>query len=140
LTAVRIPSSNDGLVAQATTTFDLANMIAHILNGTLVDASSSGQMLAILATTAAAGADPSFMDFTRRPTFPARSFTVTHTKIGVGPLKTGATVASEGSIVEHAETGRQFVVVWQNSLNDLNSLFAVGSVVERTIEHFLFGA
>jgi hypothetical protein len=134
---VRIPSVNDGAAAQATTCFDMANLYAHIFQQTLVDADSSNDMLAILATTAAVGNDPSFMDFTRRSGLPPRNFSVTHTKIGLGPLKTGQMVASEGTILEHLGTGRKFLTAWQNSFNDDSSLIAVGYVVERTIELFL---
>jgi hypothetical protein len=141
---VRIPSVNDGPIAQGTTCFDLANLYAHLFQGTLVPVQGSaaspfsGEMLAVLAVTADVGADPSFMDFTRRPGLPPRTFGVTHTKIGLGPLKTGQNVCSEGTIVEHIDTGRKFLVVWQNSLNDDRSLIAIGTIVERTIELFLF--
>ena len=96
-------------------------------------------MLAMLRTSASDGPDPSWMDFTRQVNFPFRSFGVTATKVGIGPLKTEQMVASEATIVEHGDTGRRFVVVWQNSFNDKPSLFAMGEVIERTIEHFLFG-
>ncbi|MFI6600187.1 serine hydrolase [Nonomuraea sp. NPDC050536] len=136
LTAVRIPSANDGQVAQATTCFDMANLYAHIFSGTLVDQASSNDMLAILATSATVGDDPSYMDFTRRALTP-RSFTVTHTKIGLGPLKTGQMVTSDGSIVEHGDSGRRFVVVWQNNFQDKDSLESIGFIVERTIQQVI---
>ena len=139
LTPVRIPSANDGPVAQATTTFDLANLVAHVLNGTLVNQVSSDQMLTMLGFSASEGPDPSWMDFTRRAGFPVRGFGVTATKVGIGPLKTGRSVASEATVVEHGDTGRRFVVVWQNSFDDHASLFAMGQVIERTIDLFLFG-
>ena len=137
LTPINIPSINDGLVAQATTCFDMANLFAHIFQKTLVDTDSSQEMLNILFTTAAVGNDESFMDSTRRRGLPHRNFSVTHSKIGLGPLKTGRMVASEGAIVEHIETRRKFLVVWQNSFNDDSSIIAMGFVVDRTIELFL---
>jgi hypothetical protein len=135
--AVRIPSVNDGDSAQATTCFDMANLYAHIFQQTLVDADSSNTMLAMLATSAAVGDDPSFLDYSRRSGLPPRNFAVTHTKIGLGPLKTGQEVASEGTILEDLGTSRKFLTVWQNSFNDAQSLIALGFVVERAIELFL---
>jgi hypothetical protein len=76
---------------------------------TLVDASSSNDMLALLATSASVGDDPSFLDFTRRSGLPPKNFSVTHTKIGPGPLKTGQQVASEGTILEDQGTTRKFL-------------------------------
>ncbi|MEU9743402.1 hypothetical protein AB0E12_29890 [Micromonospora chersina] len=134
--AVRVPSVNDGPVAQATTCFDMANLYAHIFQGTLVNNDSSRNMLAMLATGAAVGDEPSYMDYTRRRV-PPRQFTVTHTKIGRGPLKTGEIVLSDGSIVERPASGHRFIVVWQNTFSDDTSLAAIGFLVERTIERFL---
>ena len=93
-------------------------------------------MLALLAVSAATGDDPSFLVFTRRP-LPPRSFGVTHTKIGLGPLSSGPKVISEGTILEHSETGRKFLTIWQNSFNDDQSIISMGFIMERTIEIFL---
>jgi beta-lactamase family protein len=136
LPPVRIPCLNDGPTAQGTTCFDMANLYAHIFQGTLVNNDSSNDMLAMLGTSASVGPDPSFMDFTRRHV-PARSFTVTHTKVGAGSLNSGPTVNSEGSIVEHGDTGRKFLAVWQNTFKDDPSTFAMGFLVDRTIQLFL---
>jgi hypothetical protein len=138
LPVVRIPSVNDGLVAQASTCFDMANLYAHMYRGTLVDESSSKDMRALLAVSASTGDDPSFLDFTRRP-FPPRNFGVTHSKIGSGPLKTGRIVDSEGVIVEHSDTGRKYLTVFHNSFDDDDSLTALGYIVDRTIELDLAG-
>jgi hypothetical protein len=129
---VRIDSMNDGPVAQATTTFDLANMYAHMLAGSLVDPASCAQMLTLLRN-AQAGVDPSFLDGVRRPNTGSTSLLPTHTKIGVGPLKSGAVVASEGTFVLDPPSGRQFLVVFQNTVNDDDSLRAMTFPVERTI-------
>jgi hypothetical protein len=136
---VRIPCVNDIDTAQGASTFDVANMYAHVLNGTLVDAASSTDFSAHLQVTASAGADPSFMDKTRRPQLPFRNFSVTHTKIGSGPLKDGRTVLSEGTVVEHMGSDRKFIAVWQNTFKDDDSVFAMGFIVERAIELFLAG-
>lgn len=136
---VRIPCINDVNTAQGTSTFDVANMYAHILSGTLVDSLSSTDFGAHLQVSAAEGADPSFMVKGKPPrdTLPVRNFDVTHTKIGLGPLKTNRIVISEGAVVQHRASTHRFVVVWQNSFNDSGSIFAVGSVVERAISLFL---
>jgi hypothetical protein len=135
---VRVASVNDGPVAQATTTFDLANFYAHMFRHTLVDAGSSDEMLALL-DDAAAGPDPSWM--VRPGIAPADiSFGVTETKIGLGPLKPvsgGFDVASEGTIVQHFDTGRKFIVVWQNCRDDGDSLAACALIVNRAINIFL---
>ena len=136
---VRIPCVNDTDTAQGTTTFDMANLYAHVLNGTLIDPISSTDIGAHLQVTAAAGPDASFMDETRRPELPARNFKVTHTKVGSGPLKDGRTVLSEGTVVKHRSTGRRFIAVWQNTFRDDDSVFAMGFVVDKAIELFLAG-
>lgn len=135
---VRIPCINDIDTAQGATTFDMANLYAHVLNGTLVDPISSTDISAHLQVSAAAGPDASFMDSARRAV-PVRNFEVTHTKVGSGPLKDGRTVLSEGTVVRHRDTGRNFIAVWQNSFKDDDSVFAMGLVVDRAIELFLAG-
>ena len=137
--AVRIPCINDVDTAQGTSTFDIANMYAHILSGTLVDSVASTDFSAHLQVSAAQGADPSFMVHGRPPrdTLPVRNFDVTHTKIGLGPLKTNRVVISEGAVVQHRATEHRFIVVWQNSYNLDGSVFAMGLVVERAISLFL---
>ncbi|MFD5317689.1 hypothetical protein [Streptomyces sp. NPDC127098] len=134
LTAVRIPSVNDGMVAQASTCFDMANPYAHIVRRTLVDPVSSNLMHALLATSASVGDDPSYLDFTRRPGLPPRDFGVLDSKIGREKLKTGIPVLSEGAVVESSDPAQQFVVVFQDSLDDLDSLSALGFIVDRTIK------
>ncbi|MFJ9448633.1 hypothetical protein ACIRRH_43635 [Kitasatospora sp. NPDC101235] len=134
LPAVRIPSVNDGMVAQASTCFDMANLYAHIVRRTLVDPGSSQFMHALLATSASVGDDPSYLDFTRRPALPPRDFGVLDSKIGHAPLKTGIQVNSEAAVVESSDPVQQFVVVFQDSLDDLDSLSALGYIVDRTIK------
>lgn len=136
LPVIRIPSENDGEVAQATTCFDMANLYAHIFQKTLVDADSSNKMLNFLFDSASIGHNFSFFDYTQRG-LPPRNFSVTHSKIGLGPLKTGQIVASEGAIVERHGTNQKFLIVFQNSFDDDNSLSAISFIVERTIELFL---
>ncbi|MFE1257352.1 hypothetical protein, partial [Streptomyces fungicidicus] len=134
LPAVDIPSVNDAMVAQASTCFDMANLYAHIMRRTLVDFGSSNFMYALLGTSAFAGDDPSFLDFAQRR-LPARDFALLASKIGHGSLKSGIPVNSEAAVVESsADPTRQFVVVFQDSLDDDNSLSALGYIVDRTIK------
>lgn len=139
LPPIRIPSVNDGEVAQASTCFDMSNLYAHLVNRSLVNhhnLTNSKEMLDILFVSAASGNNESYLDWTRRKQLPKRNFSVTHSKIGLGQLKTREWVASDSAIVEHIETGRRFIVVFQNSFNDYDSLAALGLIVERTIELF----
>ncbi|PGB76377.1 hypothetical protein COM05_29205 [Bacillus toyonensis] len=137
---IRIPTMNDGEAAQVTTCFDMANLYAHMFQQTLVDSSSSNDMLNLLIVSAALGNDASYLDYTAR-SLPPRNFSVTHTKIGRGPLKTMEWVASDGAILEYLNSegnGWKFIVVFQNSFIDNNSLTALGYIVERTMELYLF--
>jgi hypothetical protein len=129
----RIPSVNDGLVAQATTVLHLARMYTLMFDGTLVGGSSSADMLALLEKAVAV--PEVFID---RPEVFPNHFTVTHTKVGLGPLKPkngGVNVYSEGSIMTH-KSGRKFVVVWQN-LVDADAFDTIASVVIQTVTAFL---
>jgi hypothetical protein len=139
LPIVQIPSKNDGLVAQATTCFDMANLYALMFQKTqFVDPLSCDEMLAILRETQQ-GPEPSWM--TRSGiAAPGSEFKVTHTKIGLGGLKPengGFEVVSEGAIVEHVPTGKKFITVWQNVRNDTHSHKAVSLTIDRTIKRFL---
>lgn len=134
---VRIPSDNDGPVAQAMTCFDMANLYAHIVRRTLVDQDASVRMAKLLYDAAMIGPDASFMDHLRRPEINTRSFFVTHNKVGLGPLKTGAMVASEGTIVTHGPTGRNFLTVWQNCPSNATAFNAMAFIVDRAIELFI---
>jgi len=139
---VRIPSVNDGGVAQAMTCFDMANLCAHVFARTLfepTDAGACDEIMSLMFDAQTLGPDPAFIT---RPTVapPGLSYAVTNTKIGLGPLKRengGFDVASEASFVEHVDTGAKFLVVWQNSRNDRPSLTAVSFIVDTTIRAFL---
>jgi hypothetical protein len=67
----------------------------------------------------------------------ALDFTVTHTKVGLGPLKTGSDVWSEGSILRHDPSGREFVAVWQNFVFGSAGFDPIGHVVRDTIHRYL---
>jgi hypothetical protein len=132
---VRINSDNDGPVAQAMTCFDMANLCAHIVQRTLVSDEASTQMAKIWFD-AAHGPDASFIDHERRPELTTRSYSVTHTKVGLGPLKSGATVASEATLLVHVPSDRKFLTVWQNSPGNPQGFNAMSFIVDRTIELF----
>ncbi|MFD3556355.1 hypothetical protein ACFWWA_30275 [Streptomyces goshikiensis] len=133
---VRIPSVNDGDVAQATTTFDMANLYALMLEEILTGVGGfSPRMLEMLAFNANNGwfnNDPVIWD-------PARSNVLTtHVKIGEGPLKSGETVLSEGIVVHEGAHGSDFVVVYQDLRPaTIPSLRVVAKLIEGTIDGFL---
>ena len=134
---VRVTSVNDGPVAQATTTFDLANFYAHMFRHTLVDAGSSDEMLALLHD--AEQAEPSWMVRTlihacRHLIWRDRD----QDRVGATKAENGGfDVASEGTIVQHFATGRKFIVIMQNSRSDHDSLAACALIVNRAINTFL---
>jgi hypothetical protein len=126
-----VGSVNDGRVAQATTAVDMARLLTLIADRKLVDAAASAEMASILTRSVAAREV-----FTNRASF--LSFTVTHAKIGLGPLKRGGNIYSEGSLIEH-KSGRRFALVWQNYVPTAGGypFNAIGHVVDRTIETYL---
>jgi hypothetical protein len=130
----RIRSVNDGLVAQAATVTHLAQLYTLLHDGLLVDERSSQEMLALLARAVAV--PEVFIDRAS-----GLDFRVTHTKVGLGPLKPengGTSVYSEGSILRHA-SGRQFVAVWQNFVFGDEGFDPIGWVVRDTIRGYLGG-
>ena len=136
LPPVRISSVNDGLVAQALTCVDLANLYALMVQETLINGPSSREMLDLLRR---AQAGPEDAWITRSGIgFPGFSLEVTHTKIGLGSLKPengGFEVRSEGSILRHRTTGRRFITVWQDTNNA--SLGEVPVIIDRAVTIFL---
>lgn len=139
--AVRVPSANDGPSAQAMTCFDMANLYALIIERTALESRSvDGICDGILELLAAAqGFDPSWMTAGARQGITGldTDFTITHTKIGVGPLNSGPDIFSEATIVRHDPTGSRFIVVWQNTREAQSGLSGISFIVQRTIEHFL---
>lgn len=128
----RIPSENDGPVAQGATTQQLARLYTLIHDGKLVSAAASSEMLELLAKAVAV--PEVFIDRAANI-----NFKVTHTKVGLGPLKKesgGDSVYSEGSILEH-KSGRKFVVVWQNLVCGSEYFEPLGRVVCKTLDGFV---
>ncbi|MEM5650808.1 hypothetical protein AAHB57_28700 [Bacillus cereus] len=129
----------------------MANLYAHIFQHSLVDYESSSEnnntysklMENLLIVSAALGNNESWLDFKRRkPHLPERNFKVTHSKIGLGQLKSRDWVASEGAIVQR-KIGEfykaDFIVVFQNSFSDDDSVNALRSIIDRTIDLYLAG-
>jgi len=140
---VRVNSFNDGPVAQAMTCYDMAKLYVllqqkKLVMDTIVSQHSCSDMLNFLALALTTLGE----SFINRPTPPPK-FTVDNTKLGLGPLKTGQSVASEASIV--SRNGTSFVVVWQNlSVRFLGDgsidpkLFApIAMIVDETIRRYL---
>jgi hypothetical protein len=143
--AVRVPSVNDGPSAQATTTIDMARILALIIEANTLDSRSTADGIAsdmkdLLAQGQnAADADSSWMTTGARPGIDGLGpgFTITHCKIGLGNLNAGGDVASEGTILSHDDTGQQFLVVWQNVSDNTDALNAITFEVRRTILNYL---
>ncbi len=137
---VRIDSVNDQKVAQATTCLDMAKLFVLLHDKKLVtDPAGNQEMLDLLA---GAVAHNQFWLTHKPPHWTANdfiaglSYTNTHSKIGVEKLKTNKPVWSEGTILNHATSGRDFVVVWQD-LRDGNLVTELSEIVDRTIISFL---
>lgn len=127
----RIKAVNDGMVAQAATTNQLAHLYALLFDGHLVSSGASAEMMALLAKAVAV--PEIFIDRAAN-----LNFRVTHTKVGLGPLKAengGYSVYSECSILEHT-SGRKFVAAWQNFVFK-DGFEPIAYVVRDTIEEYL---
>lgn len=128
----RIQSENDGLVAQGATTQQLARLYTLLYDRKLVSAAASAEMLELLAKAVAV--PEVFIDRAANI-----NFKVTHTKVGLGPLKKengGDSVYSEASILEHT-SGRKFVVVWQNLVCGSEYFDPLGRVVCKTLDAYV---
>lgn len=140
--AVRVPSSNDGPSAQATTTVDMARFLALLIEGTTLDSRGvdgiADDMRGLLAEAQLVG-DSSWMTTGARPGYLGLGpgLTITHCKIGLGNLNAGGDVASEATVLTHDSTGQQFIVVWQNVPNLADPQNAISFLVARTVLNFL---
>jgi len=137
----RVDSVNDKRVAQATSVTQFAKMYTLMADSKLVDAASSKEMLEYLHRAVTykheVWIDRTIDDGVPQGGLDPSEFTVTHNKLGVGPLKTNESVYSEASILQHNATGRRFVVVWQNLLLDNTVWAPVAQVIRRTIRGYL---
>jgi len=130
---VRIVSRNDGLVAQAGTTRDMAKLVALIMTDRVLDPASCAEMRGRLAR-AARGVDTPWV--TRTGVF--KSGTITHNKLGLGPLKSGKSVRSEVSVYQSpVAKGRRYVVAWQNLVGLQPIAFAdIAKIIKATLTEF----
>lgn len=130
---VRIVSRNDGLVAQAGTTRDMAKLVALIMTDRLIDSTSCAEMRDRLAR-AASGPDTPWI--ARTGVFTPG--TISHNKLGLGPLKSGKSVRSEVSVYQSpVAIGRRYVVAWQNLVGVSPIGFTdVAQIIEATIAGF----
>lgn len=114
------PTADGGGSAQAMTCIDMTNLYAHLLNRSLVDGPSSDGMLLLLEKAQAY--ESSWLSPGRVKT---RSFTPTHTKIGVAPRK-GENVYSEATVI--TQGGEKAIVVFLNALGDSHD--AISEIVD----------
>lgn len=130
---VRIVSSNDGLVAQAGTTRDMAKLVALIMTDRVLDPASCNEMRGRLAR-AAKGIDTPWV--ARTGVFKAG--TITHNKLGLGPLKSGKLVRSEISVYQSpVARGRRYVVAWHNLVGlQPIGLADIARIIKSTITEF----
>jgi hypothetical protein len=128
----RIPCSNDGPTAQGTSAYQMAKLFTLLADSQLVDPTSDGTMLNLLQRAVI-----NLHLFLNRDT--TVGYVTLHSKIGLGPVNAGFSVASEALIVQENSTNRQFVVVFQNRrfTNDA-SIFPVARAVDAAIASFLF--
>jgi hypothetical protein len=114
---IRIPCVNDRDTSQGTTTYQMARWYSVLRAECLVDYQSDLEMLGLLRETVTGPIHECFID--RAANFKSLSYDVTHTKVGLGPLKKppdgpGGEVMSEGSILRRKRDQRFFAVAWQN--------------------------
>jgi hypothetical protein len=123
----------------------MARILALIVEGNTLDSRTNADGIAsdmkdLLAQGQnAADADSSWMTTGARAGIDGLGpgFTITHCKIGLGNLKSGGDVSSEGTILNHDDTGQQFLVVWQNVADDTDAINAMTFEVRRTILNYL---
>ncbi|MGI5380557.1 hypothetical protein ACQEV2_41360 [Streptomyces sp. CA-251387] len=136
-TPVRIASTNDGQVAQATTAGDMARLVTRMFDGSL----ESGRPTDLLQMLAGGGRSW----FHRELLWPNGGLSATHAKIGIGPLKPNSAgvvekVVSEAAKVHDSNRNLDFVVVWQNLKVPAEptraQLERVSRMVEATINGF----
>jgi hypothetical protein len=134
--AARIPCINDVDTAQGTTARHLAQLLTLLAEDGLVGPRSSQGMKDLMARAG------NFFHQTTPPIWPIPGrFLATHGKVGIGPLKSGKSVFSEGLIVRDTSRNLDFVAVWQNVISDgqtQRKLFEpVAALIEATISAFV---
>jgi hypothetical protein len=114
---IRIGCVNDTDTAQGTTTYQMARWFSELYAHTVVDYPSTLEMLGLLRETVVGPIHECFID--RAANYNSLSYVVTHTKVGLGPLKgppagRGGQVWSEASILRRKRDNHFFAVAWQN--------------------------
>ncbi|MEV0354933.1 hypothetical protein AB0H71_02620 [Nocardia sp. NPDC050697] len=129
----RIPCENDGPTAQGTSGYQMAKLFTLLADARLVDPAGDAAMLELLQLAVI-----KLHLFLNRDT--SVQYVTLHSKIGLGPVAAGFSVASEALIARENSTGRRFVVVFQNQrfAGDA-SVFPVAGVVDAAIAAYLFG-
>ncbi len=129
---VRIPSRNDGMAAFAGTTRDMAKLVALIMTDRALDPKSCNEMRGRL--NRAANTVFSWVETTGL----FSPGTITHHKIGLGPLKSNKKVMSEVTVYQSAVAkGRRYVVAWQNLVEPVPiNRFDVAKVIKATITEY----
>ncbi|MFJ7249773.1 hypothetical protein ACIQWA_34765 [Kitasatospora sp. NPDC098652] len=133
--AARIPCVNDVDTAQGTTARQLVRLLTLLADDKLVGPTSSQGMKALMARAG------TFFASTSPPIWPpGGQFVATHGKVGIGSLKTGQTVLSEGILVSDTVRGRSFAVVYQNVIQDgltqRQALVPVATLIEAALNAF----
>jgi hypothetical protein len=133
-TPLRLASSvNDGLVGQAGSARQLAALMTRIANGTLVDATASSDMQALL-TAQVAHSTPWML----RGSTPVR-FTAVYNKVGVADLKPangGGSIYAEAGVVRHT-SGLRFAVAWTNARLTSDGWDPIGRLVDKAIDDYI---
>ncbi|MFE5587889.1 hypothetical protein [Kitasatospora sp. NPDC056531] len=133
--AARIPCVNDVDTAQGTTARQLARLLTLLADDKLVGPTSSQGMKDLMAR-----AGKLFASTTPPIWPPDGQFVATHGKVGIGPLKTGQTVMSEGILVSDTVRSRSFAVVYQNVVKDgltqRDALVPVATLIEAALNAF----
>lgn len=134
--SARIPCVNDQDTAQGTTAWHLAMLLTLLAERRLVGEKSSDGMKELM------GGANTFFPQTNPPIWPANGrFVPTHGKVGIGSLKSGKSTYSEGLILRDTFRNLEFVVVWQNVVDnghtDLQRFQPVATLIEAAINGFV---
>jgi hypothetical protein len=134
--ATRIACVNDQNTAQGTTAWHLAMLLTLLADNLLVGEKSSMGMKDLMNRAG------KFFPNTNPPIWPADGrFVPTHGKVGIGPLKSGKLTFSEGLILRDTVRNLEFVVVWQNVVQngqtELQLFQPVATLIEAAINAFV---
>jgi hypothetical protein len=135
--SVRIPSQNDGQVAEASTGQVAAQLMAIIMRRAGLDTQSCDSMIDLLGRAAAGNEAPSFLFRSELASNCLAANSVTHSKIGIGPLKTGPTVFSEASVIRGVgASAKTYFVVFQNFTPSTYKWSDLFTVIRKSISTY----